>query len=131
CPGSYDLSINGKKFAGISQRRVRKGVAVQIYLCVTGSGQQRAQLVKEFYEHAKYNESEKFVFPDVQPEVMASLSELLNVELTIQDVMFRFLTTLHNLSGKIYTEQLHDDELEWFQGYYERMIDRNRKVVKL
>ena len=38
CPGSYDLSIKGKKFAGISQRRIRKGVAVQIYLCVNGSG---------------------------------------------------------------------------------------------
>ena len=25
CPGSYDLSINGKKFAGISQRRLRGG----------------------------------------------------------------------------------------------------------
>src|SRR3954470_3334350 len=49
CPGSYDLSINGKKFAGISQRRLKKGVAVQIYLCVNGSGQKRAELVKEFY----------------------------------------------------------------------------------
>ena len=44
CPGSYDLSIAGKKFAGISQRRIRNGVAVQIYLCVSGSGQERAQL---------------------------------------------------------------------------------------
>ena len=25
CPGSYDLSIHGKKFAGISQRRIKKG----------------------------------------------------------------------------------------------------------
>ncbi len=31
CPGSYDLSIGGKKFAGISQRRMRQGIAVQIY----------------------------------------------------------------------------------------------------
>ena len=38
CPGSYDLSITGKKFAGISQRRLRSGVAVQIYLCVADSG---------------------------------------------------------------------------------------------
>ena len=43
CPGSYDLSIKGKKFAGISQRRIRKGVAVQIYLCVNGSGSERAE----------------------------------------------------------------------------------------
>ena len=37
CPGRFDLSIDGKKFAGISQRRVRGGIAVQIYLCVEGS----------------------------------------------------------------------------------------------
>ena len=35
CPGSYDLSIRDQKFAGISQRRIRGGVAVQIYLCAT------------------------------------------------------------------------------------------------
>ncbi len=27
CPGTFDLSINGKKFAGIAQRRVRNGLA--------------------------------------------------------------------------------------------------------
>ena len=48
CPGSYDLSIDGKKFAGISQRRIRNGVAVQIYLCVNGSGEERAQLLRIF-----------------------------------------------------------------------------------
>ncbi|RAV24417.1 lipoate--protein ligase family protein, partial [Staphylococcus warneri] len=36
CPWKFDLSINGKKFAGISHRRVRGGIAVQIYLCVEG-----------------------------------------------------------------------------------------------
>ena len=41
CPGSYDLSIDGRKFAGISQRRLRQGIAVQVYLCVEGSGATR------------------------------------------------------------------------------------------
>jgi octanoyl-[GcvH]:protein N-octanoyltransferase len=50
CPGSYDLSIGGKKFAGISQRRMRGGVAVQIYICVDGSGSERAALIGEFYK---------------------------------------------------------------------------------
>ena len=48
CPGSYDLSIRDQKFAGISQRRIRGGVAVQIYLCATGSGSERAALVRDF-----------------------------------------------------------------------------------
>lgn len=128
CPGSYDLSINGKKFAGISQRRVRKGVAVQIYLCVTGSGEERAQLVRDFYEQANYQASEKIEFPSVKPEVMASLSELLDESLTIQDVMFRFLKTLMEYGGELYSENLLGQELDWFESYYERMIDRNHKV---
>ena len=43
CPGSFDLSIGGKKFAGISQRRIRGGIAIQIYLCISGSGSERAE----------------------------------------------------------------------------------------
>src|SRR5699024_12609503 len=37
CPGDYDLSINNKKFAGISQRRIKDGAAIQIYLDVQGN----------------------------------------------------------------------------------------------
>ena len=48
CPGKFDLSINDKKFAGISQRRVRGGIAVQIYLCVEGSGSKRAEMMRHF-----------------------------------------------------------------------------------
>lgn len=129
CPGSYDLSIDGKKFAGISQRRIRKGVAVQIYLCVTGSGQERAALVREFYEQANYSAPSKFTFPKVTPEVMASLSELLHTELTIQSVMLRFLQTLNSLAGRLYTGQLEGIELEWMEEYYERMVERNDKLL--
>ena len=52
CPGKFDLSINDKKFAGISQRRVRGGIAVQIYLCIEGSGSERALMMQQFYQHA-------------------------------------------------------------------------------
>ena len=52
CPGKFDLSINDKKFAGISQRRVRGGIAVQIYLCIEGSGSERALMMQQFYQRA-------------------------------------------------------------------------------
>lgn len=130
CPGSYDLSIDGKKFAGISQRRIRKGIAVQIYLCVTGNGYDRAALVRDFYRHAKFDEPSKFVFPDVRPEVMASLSELYGTDLTVQSVMLRFLTALKSVGGQLSQSQLRGEELMWFQSYYERMVDRNTKVIR-
>jgi octanoyl-[GcvH]:protein N-octanoyltransferase len=129
CPGSFDLSINGRKFAGISQRRLKKGVAVQIYLCVTNSGAKRAELVKQFYTFAKNGHSTKFVFPDINPEVMASLSELLTEEFTITEVMVRFLQALKQTSGQIYSGTLTDAELPLLSYYYQRVVERNRKML--
>ncbi|MCM3668820.1 lipoate--protein ligase family protein [Mesobacillus maritimus] len=129
CPGSYDLSIGGKKFAGISQRRLKRGVAVQIYLCVTGSGSERAELIRQFYQYAKQGQETKFFYPDVQPEVMSSLSELLGTPITVQDVMLRFLTFLNQNSGEILAGQLLPEEYDLFHHYYERIIERNSKFL--
>jgi octanoyl-[GcvH]:protein N-octanoyltransferase len=131
CPGSYDLSIDGKKFAGISQRRLKKGVAVQIYLCVNGSGQKRAELVKEFYTLAKQAEPTKFVYPEIVPAVMASLEELLGTPLTVADVMLRLLNQLKESSEFLYAGQMNEYELALVPGYYQRVIDRNEKIAAM
>lgn len=131
CPGGYDLSIGGKKFAGISQRRLRNGVAVQIYLCVNGSGSTRAQLIKEFYRIAKNNEQTKFQYPEIEPNVMASLSELFGTPLTIQDVMLRFLKVLKQYSTQFYAGQLTEEEVPLFENYYQRVLERNDKMLGL
>jgi octanoyl-[GcvH]:protein N-octanoyltransferase len=128
CPGSYDLSIAGRKFAGISQRRLKKGVAVQIYLCVNGSGSARAQMIKQFYEIAKNGEQTKFDYPEIVPEVMASLSELLGENLSIGDCLLRLLNQLKGNCDLLYAGQLNAFELELFPGYYQRVIDRNEKL---
>lgn len=131
CPGSYDLSIKGKKFAGISQRRLKRGVAVQIYLCVNGSGRDRAALVRQFYKLAKRDEQTKFVYPEIVPEVMASLSELLGTPLSIADVMLRLLRQLKANSNVLAAGQLNEYELELFPGYVQRIIDRNEKLAEM
>jgi octanoyl-[GcvH]:protein N-octanoyltransferase len=131
CPGSYDLSIGGKKFAGISQRRLKKGVAVQIYLCVNGSGSERAQLIKGFYQIAKKGQPTKFIFPEIEPEVMASLSELLETPLTVSEVMLRLLNQLKNNSGHLYAGPLNEFELEVLPGYYHRIVERNEKLNEI
>jgi octanoyl-[GcvH]:protein N-octanoyltransferase len=128
CPGSYDLSIGGKKFAGISQRRLKKGVAVQIYLCVNGSGSERAQIIQQFYKIAKNEQHTRFTYPDIVPEVMASLSELLETPFTISDVMLRLLHQLKNNSDTLYAGQLNEFELEILPSYYQRIVERNEKL---
>ncbi|WHY00624.1 lipoate--protein ligase family protein [Neobacillus sp. DY30] len=131
CPGSYDLSIGGKKFAGISQRRLKKGVAVQIYLCVNGSGSERAQVIQKFYEIAKDGQPTKFTYPEIVPEVMASLSELLETPFTISDVMLRLLNQLKNNSDHLYAGQLNEFELEVLPSYYKRIVERNEKLNEI
>ncbi|WP_102273571.1 lipoate--protein ligase family protein [Cytobacillus massiliigabonensis] len=129
CPGSYDLSIGGKKFAGISQRRLRGGVAVQIYLCVDGSGSGRAELIEQFYQIARKNSETKFQYPVIKPSVMASLSELLNINLTVQDVMFRFLTSLKNRCNHLFSGGLTEEEHKLYEAYYDRVVQRNVKIL--
>jgi octanoyl-[GcvH]:protein N-octanoyltransferase len=130
CPGSYDLSIDGKKFAGISQRRLKKGVAVQIYLCVTGGGSERADLIREFYARSRKGQTTKFSYPEIQPEVMASLSELFGTTLTVQDVMLRFLNFLNANSIELTSGNLSGTEIEMFDRYYDRIIERNEKFLE-
>ncbi|MFJ7954014.1 biotin/lipoate A/B protein ligase family protein [Lysinibacillus sp. NPDC096418] len=130
CPGSYDLSIGGKKFAGISQRRLRQGVAVQIYLCIEGSGAKRAELIRDFYAESLQNEETKFAYPQIVPEVMASLSELVDAQLTVEAVMIRLQQVLHNFSDEVRAEPLHDEELELYAFYLQRIFERNKKMLE-
>lgn len=128
CPGSYDLSIHGKKFAGISQRRIRGGVAVQIYLDVCGNAADRAALIKEFYARARGGEETKFVYPEVNPAVMASLSELLEVNLTVEDVVGRFLQSIKSFSDELVSGGLSGEERPVYESYLERIQERNEKL---
>ncbi|MCY9204739.1 lipoate--protein ligase family protein [Bacillus atrophaeus] len=130
CPGSYDLSIDGKKFAGISQRRLRGGVAVQIYLCADKSGSERADLIRRFYQAALKDKSNdvKGVYPDIRPETMASLSELLQTDITVQDLMLSLLTELKQLGSHLYSAGLTIDEELEFEKNLVRMVERNEKV---
>ncbi|WP_240376264.1 lipoate--protein ligase family protein [Bacillus piscicola] len=129
CPGNYDLSIGGQKFAGISQRRIRGGVAVQIYLAVSGSGSDRARLLQHFYERAVQGGPVRFEWPRIQPEVMASLSELYGREITIQHILYRLLTTMQSQGAVLQPSSLTNEELHRFDYLYQRVIERNNKAL--
>lgn len=129
CPGSYDLSIGGRKFAGISQRRLRQGIAVQVYLCVEGSGAKRASLIEELYTIGLQGETMKFAYPVIRPEVMASLEELLGISLTVQDVVIRIQTLLRNLADDVKLEGFQDDEIDLYSFYLTRVVERNKKML--
>lgn len=130
CPGSYDLSIDGKKFAGISQRRLRQGVAVQIYLCIEGSGSQRAALIRDFYEESLQQEETKFAYPQIVPEVMASLAELVDPNLTVEAVVIRLQQLLNQWAEEVRPQSFYDEELTLYGFYLQRVFERNTKMLE-
>ncbi|MEC5424425.1 lipoate--protein ligase family protein [Virgibacillus sp. C22-A2] len=131
CPGDYDLSINGRKFAGISQRRVKDGAAIQIYLDVEGNSLERASLIRRFYEVSKKDEETKFNFPVVDPAVMGSLSELLNTSLTVTDMKKRVQSALSDFSNDVVFHDFSKRELDLFERRLEQMKKRNENISKM
>ncbi|PID02372.1 octanoyltransferase [Sporosarcina sp. P2] len=129
CPGSYDLSVDGKKFAGVSQRRLRQGVAVQVYLCVEGSGSERAELIREVYEKGLQGQQTKFSYPVIQPDTMASLSEILDTHLTVNEVVIRLQILLRSLTEDVRHDGLTDEEMELYGFYLRRVFERNQKML--
>ena len=129
CPGSYDLSIAGQKFAGISQRRMKNGIAVQIYLCVEGSGSERAELIKLFYEDGLQGEETKFQYPNIKPHVMASLQQLTGQNMTVFEVNERLRNLLSKWNGQLFELPLQQDEMELYNYYLERVFKRNESML--
>lgn len=131
CPGSFDLSIAGEKFAGISQRRMAKGIAVQIYLGVAGDQRARSELIRTFYQISGSKTQTKYTYPEIDPSVMGTLADLLETSLTINDVLMRLLQTLRQFAGELVAGTLTSEELDRFPAYYDRLLKRNEKVLEI
>lgn len=130
CPGEYDLSIDGKKIAGISQRRIKGGIAIMIYLSVNGNQNKRAEMIHDFYEKGLQNEETKWHFPTVRPEVMTTLEEAFDHKLSISEVKRRIRAVVNQPSYPLkegqYTDRIHH---QYMLGL-EKMKKRNRQVLK-
>ncbi|WP_077298093.1 lipoate--protein ligase family protein [Virgibacillus pantothenticus] len=129
CPGDYDLSINGKKFAGISQRRVKDGAAVQIYLDVEGDSYKRASVIRDFYVTSKKGEPTKFSYPMVDPNVMSSLSELLQTPLTVKDIKIRAMNALLEVCEHVIEKEFTQTEYAYYRKRLAQMKKRNEPII--
>lgn len=131
CPGDYDLSIDGVKFAGISQRRIRNGAAIQIYMDIEGDSMGRAKLVRDFYDVSLQGEQTKFEYPTINPETLGSLSTLLGIKITVEEMKSRIHTSLLELSEEITSPRFSDYELDMYHKRLRQMEKRNEKIAQL
>lgn len=126
CPGRYDLTVNGRKIAGISQRRRRGGIAVQMYLAVDGNQSKRATMIRTFYERAKGpNDTQRF--PDIKPHTMTTLNAELETPVTVMDVMNAFKT----LWPEAAITPLQASEQKRLEETYQRLLMRHDKGLNI
>lgn len=128
CPGDFDLSINGKKFAGIAQRRFKDGISISIYLSVSGDQMKRGELVREFYAEGKQGEETNYTFPTVDPDAMMNLSDLLSCTLSVEDVKRLLLQTLNTIGASVEPLEVSEKMKKNYRQFYDKMIERNRNA---
>lgn len=135
CPGDFDLSINGKKFAGISQRRIGTGLAVMIYLSIEGGQAQRGETIRSFYQKSLGSDFGQDGYPPVDPSAMANLTDLLHVDLTVADVKERISKQAAELFNKpietvdLTTYLADEDRQSAFQNHLLKMKERNLAIL--
>ncbi|MBD0381764.1 lipoate--protein ligase family protein [Paenibacillus sedimenti] len=93
CPGEFDLSVGGRKFCGIAQRRQQHAISVQAFILTEGDGEEKAALAREFYERAA-GSADPGDYPLVAPGSMASLSECLNMKLSAEQFAANILEVM-------------------------------------
>ncbi|WP_151735753.1 lipoate--protein ligase family protein [Paenibacillus tengchongensis] len=75
CPGDFDLAVGGRKFCGIAQRRQQNAYFVHAFVVVSGSGRERGEIIRAFYEAAAGGD-DALDYPRVRPDTIAALGEL-------------------------------------------------------
>jgi octanoyl-[GcvH]:protein N-octanoyltransferase len=103
---------------------------VQVYLCIEGSGSERAELIRKFYEIGLQGENTKFTYPDIKPGVMASMNELLGTSFKVEDIVIRIQQMLQQLSSVVINQSVTPDEMELYLFYMQRVVDRNKKMLE-
>ncbi|WP_375179429.1 lipoate--protein ligase family protein [Enterococcus rotai] len=126
CPGTFDLSINGKKFAGTAQRRVKDGTAIMLYISVNGNQQKRGESVRRFYKASLPESFGENGYPTVDPTVMANLEDLLHKTLTVQDVKQRLLAVLAENRPNLFDDQTLQTLFtsEWFTSEISKQMNK-------
>ncbi len=124
CFGDYDLSIKGQKIAGISQRRIHNGVAIMLYLSINGDQNKRANILKDFYTAGLDGSEPAGRYPLIQPEVMTTLENAYQIDITSQEIKEWMLDRLDWSVGK-YTHEIDYS----FNQALDKMYKRNSRFL--
>lgn len=129
CPGDYDLSIAGKKIAGLSQRRSQGGLSIMIYISVNGNQKKRSQMMRNFYDAGLQGEDTKWSFPEINPEVMTTLEEVYDTDLTVDGLIAKIKEVVADYGAVLTKGEYNETLTSEFDTAYEKMERRNKKML--
>ncbi|OYQ67710.1 lipoate--protein ligase family protein [Aerococcus sp. 1KP-2016] len=127
CPGKFDVSIHGKKIAGIAQRRIGHAVGIYVYISISGDQAKRGQVVRDMYAAGRADLDDKGRYPQVDPDIMRNLSDFTAIT-SVQDFIDDFLTAF-----KVNGVMVENREITMIETneYLERMQKRNQIVYDI
>lgn len=130
CPGTYDLSIDGKKFAGIAQRRFKHGIGIMMYLSIEGDQKRRGERMRDFYAAGLKGEETRWKFPAVNPDSMANLTDLLGVPLSVPQVKEMIVSTLVEMGNQLVQGAYGPELMNEYQSAHEKLVKRNEQIFE-
>lgn len=74
CPGTYDISLDGQKIAGLAQHRYQNKIAVSFYLSVAGNQTNRCNLISQMYRIGLASDTIFAPYPDIDASKMTTLA---------------------------------------------------------
>ncbi|MGH2118641.1 lipoate--protein ligase family protein [Aerococcus sp. L_32] len=127
CPGKFDVSIRGQKVAGIAQRRIGHAVGIYLYMSITGDQASRGQLVADMYHEGQANQDEKGRYPQVDPSVMANLSDFSSID-SVEQFVNQLLAVIAHAGVNLNERKLSELDTA---TYIERMQKRNQVLYDI
>lgn len=127
CPGKFDVSIHGQKVAGIAQRRIGHAVGIYLYMSISGDQASRGQLVADMYHEGQANQDEKGRYPQVDPSIMANLSDFSSID-SVEQFVDDLLTVIANAGVEL--AERNQEALDT-ATYIERMQKRNQALYDI
>ncbi|MDN6162177.1 MAG: lipoate--protein ligase family protein, partial [Atopostipes sp.] len=121
CFGDYDLSINGQKIAGISQRRIKQGVAIMLYISINGDQDKRSKIIKKFYESGLDGSEPEGRYPNIKINRMTSLEKAYQTKLEVSRIKKMMLRHFSWSKGE-YTKEIMTSFDQSLKKMYQRNI---------
>lgn len=123
CPGDYDLSIDGKKFCGIAQKRIGDRVELDSYFSVHGSQEQRVDLIRGFYEVMGVNP-----FP-IEDGFMANLEDFTTTTLQVTDLADLLINEMKKRYGEVALIKKEDLEPKKLKKSIDWTLKRHQQLL--